>query len=168
MSHIGSKANQSDKLDKNSTVNIYQQSSAVGGFSGFGLTSGSGRANVASSQLSTYNRIANIGKLNKISKANAGNATRSTVGGASSLQNSQHLKGKFYQTQVLKKMGSTADSHTAMAAGTRSKNLANMNDAAEASGVGGDNNSYSNQTYQNKTKGIEAAAYFYRPGNNSS
>lgn len=118
---------------------------------------------MASSQLSTYNRIANIGKLNKISKANAGNATRSTVGGASSLQNSQHLKGKFYQTQVLKKMGSTADS-----AGTKGKNLTNMNDVAEVSGVGGDNNSYSNQTYQNKTKGIEAAAYFYRPGNNSS
>ena len=45
------------------------------------------RTQIASSQLTTYNRIANIGKLNKA--------------GPSKPKPAQQ-KGKFYQTQVLK------------------------------------------------------------------
>jgi hypothetical protein len=148
-------------------MNIYQQSSAVGGFSNFGMTSASGRANVASSQLSTYNRIANIGKLNKITKAN-GSGQRTNPVATSSLQNSQHLKGKFYQTQVLKKMGSTAESNNIMAQGSKAKNQMQQHEVPEIVGLMAENNSYSNQTYQNKNKATDGPGYLNRPVNNSS
>jgi hypothetical protein len=45
------------------------------------------RAQIASSQLTTYNRIANIGKQTKIQKSTP-----------KATQNIQHMKGKFYQT----------------------------------------------------------------------
>ena len=65
-------------------------------------------------------------------------------------------------------MGSTSDSNNIMIQGQKNKNAINLqqNDIPMASA--GENNSYVNQTYNNKNKAVDGGSYFNRPGNNSS
>jgi hypothetical protein len=66
----------------------------------------SSNGNFANSQLTSYNRIANLSKLNNqpLNGQEIPSGGSQSAAGCYLMNQSQNLKGKFYQTQVLQKV----------------------------------------------------------------